>query len=135
MIEQDGEPQAPHFDTLCAELEEQPETVTRPLAPPIVTAAVFSVPSLETVDDLYEGRASGHIYTRDGNPNQEAFAALVARLEGAEAGLAAATGMAAISAAVLTGLRSGDRIVAGHDLYGRTMAMLRGPLAALGVQT
>ncbi len=124
-----------HFETLCAEIEEQPETVTRPLAPPIVTAAVFSVPSLETVDDLYEGRVRGHIYTRDGNPNQEALGALVARLEGAEAGLAAATGMAAITAAVLTGLRSGDRIVAGHELYGRTMAMLRGPLAALGVET
>jgi len=126
---------AAHFDTLCAEIEEQPETVTRPLAPPIVTAAVFSVPTLETVDDLYEGRAAGHIYTRDGNPNQEAFAALVARLEGAEAGVAAATGMAAISAAMLTGLQNGDRIVAGHDLYGRSMAMLRGPLAALGVHT
>ncbi len=59
-----------HFETLCAEIEEQPQSVTRPLAPPIVTAAVFSVPSLETVDDLYEWRASGHIYTRDGNPNQ-----------------------------------------------------------------
>jgi len=96
---------------------------------------VFSVPTLETVDDLYEGRAAGFVYTRDNNPNQAVFGDLVARLEGAEAGLATATGMAAVAAAVLPGLKAGDRIVAGHDLYGRTMAMLRDPLAALGVRT
>ncbi len=124
-----------HFDTLCAETEPQPESVTRPLTMPIVTAAVFQVDSLETVDDLYEGRSTGYVYTRDGNPNQTVLGDLVARLEGAEAGLAAASGMAAITAAILPGLKQGDRIVAGHDLYGRTMGMLRGPLAALGVQT
>lgn len=124
-----------HFETLCAELDHQPESVTQPLAMPIVTAAVFSVPTLETVDDIYEGRTPGYIYTRDANPNQAVLGDLVARLEGAEAGLAAATGMAAITASILTGLKSGDRIVAGHDLYGRTMALLRDPLTALGVRT
>ncbi len=123
------------FETLCAEIEPQPESVTRPLTMPIVTAAVFQADSLETVDDLYEGRASGYMYTRDGNPNQSVLGELVARLEGAEAGLAAASGMAAIAAAIMPGLKQGDRIVAGHDLYGRTMGMLRGPLAALGVTT
>src|SRR6185437_6135470 len=43
--------------------------------------------------------------------------------------------MAAIAAAILPGLKQGDRVVAGHDLYGKTAALLRGPLAALGVQT
>lgn len=124
-----------HFETLCAEIEPQPDSVTRPLTMPIVTTAVFQVDSLETIDDIYEGRASGYIYTRDGNPNQTVLGDLVARLEGAEAGLAAASGMAAITAAILPGLKHGDRIVAGHDLYGRTMGMLRGPLAALGVET
>jgi len=125
----------PRFETLCAELEPQPASVTRPLTMPIVTAAVFAADSLETIDDLYEQRASGFVYTRDANPNQVVLAELVARLEGAEAGLAAASGMGAITAALLPGLHAGSRVVAGHDLYGRTMAILRGPLAALGVET
>src|SRR5436305_1994561 len=103
-----------HFETLCAEIQPQPESVTRPLTMPIVTAAVFQADSLETVDDLYEGRAAGFIYTRDGNPNQAVLGDLVARLEGAEAGLATASGMAAITGAILPGLKQGDRIVAGH---------------------
>ncbi|MHB8574296.1 MAG: trans-sulfuration enzyme family protein [Dehalococcoidia bacterium] len=127
--------QPEHIETLCAEIEPQPESVTRPLTMPIVTAAVFQVDSLETVDDLYEGRSQGYIYTRDANPNQTVLGDLVARLEGAEAGLAAASGMGAIAAAIMPGLKHGDRIVAGHDLYGRTMGMLRGPLSALGVET
>jgi len=124
-----------HFETLCAEIEPQPASVTLPLTMPIVTAAVFQSDSLETIDDLYEGRKSGYVYTRDANPNQTVLADLVARLEGAETGVAAASGMGAIAAAIMSGLKQGDRLVAGHDLYGRTMGMLRTSLAALGVST
>lgn len=125
----------PRFETLCAEVDEQPASIAAPLAMPIVTAAVFQLPSLEAIDALYEGRAEGFVYTRDGNPNQTVLGGIVARLERAEAGLATATGMAAIAAALLPGLKQGDRIVASDDLYGRTMSLLRGPLAALGVDT
>jgi cystathionine beta-lyase/cystathionine gamma-synthase len=124
----------PDFATLCVAADDEPLSVTQPLVPPIVTSAVFVVPSLATVDALYEGRAEGYIYTRDGNPNQAALGRLVARLEGAEDGAAAATGMAAVAAAVLDGLHAGDRVVAAHDLYGKSMTLLRGPLMALGVR-
>lgn len=124
-----------HLETLCAEVEEQPVSLTQPLALPIVPASVFEVDSLETLDEISEGRASGFIYTRDGNPTQAALERLVARLEGAEAGLACASGMGAVAAALLTDLESGDRIVAATALYGRTVALLNGPLARLGVRT
>jgi len=124
----------PDFATLCAGADKPVPSVTQPLVAPIVTSAVFHIPTLETVDALYEGRAEGFIYTRDGNPNQAALGRLVARLEGAEDGAAAATGMAAVAAAVLDGLKQGDRIVAAHDLYGKSMALLRGPLSGFGVR-
>jgi cystathionine gamma-synthase len=123
-----------HLETLCAEVEEQPPSVSRPLAPPIVPAAVFAMDSLEMLDDVTEGRAPGYIYSRDGNPTQAALERLVARLEGAEAGVACASGMGAIAAALLTGLKAGDRIVAASALYGRTLGLLNGPLAQLGVR-
>jgi cystathionine gamma-synthase len=124
-----------HLETLCAEVEEQPDSVTQPLALPIVPASVFEVDSLETLDDVTEGRAAGYIYSRDGNPTQAALERLVARLEGGEAGVACASGMGAIAAALLTDLRVGDRVVAASALYGRTIGLLTGPLARLGVTT
>jgi cystathionine beta-lyase/cystathionine gamma-synthase len=130
----DDNAREPRLETVCAEVDEQPPSLTRPLAMPIVPSSVFAVDSLEALDDVSEGRADGFIYTRDGNPNQAVLERLVGRLEGAEAGLACASGMGAIAAALLTGLRSGDRVVAGDALYGRTMALLSGPLAAFGVR-
>ncbi|MGI8554461.1 MAG: trans-sulfuration enzyme family protein, partial [Dehalococcoidia bacterium] len=124
-----------HFETLCAEIEAQPASVTRPLVMPIVPAAVFQIDSLETLDDLYEGRAEGYIYSRDGNPNQTVLERLVAGLEGAEAGLACASGMGAIATALMTGLKAGDRIVAGDALYGRTTGLINGPFAAFGIRS
>ncbi len=124
-----------HLDTLCAEVEEQPPSVSRPLALPIVPAAVFEMESLEMLDDITEGRAPGYIYSRDGNPTQAALERLLARLEGAEAGVACASGMGAVAAALLPGLKAGDRVVAASALYGRTLTMLSGPLTQLGVRT
>lgn len=123
-----------HFETICAEIEAQPASATQPLIMPIVPAAVFAVDSLELLDDIYEGRAAGYIYSRDANPNQTVLEQLVARLEGAEAALACASGMGAIAAALLAGLRAGDRIVASDALYGRTAGLIAGPLTDLGVQ-
>jgi len=123
-----------HLETVCAEIDQPPPSVTRPAVMPIVASAPFVVDSLETLDDLYEGRAEGFVYSRGGNPNQVVLERLVARLEGAEAGLAAASGMGAIAAALMTGLKAGDRIVASDSLYGPTATLLLGPLAALGVR-
>jgi cystathionine beta-lyase/cystathionine gamma-synthase len=122
------------FETLCAEVDIQPLSATQPLAMPIVASAVFQVDTLELLDEIYEGRVEGYIYSRDANPNQAVLEQLVARLEGAEVGLACASGMGAIAAALLAGLRAGDRIVAGDALYGRTAGLVSGPLAALGVR-
>jgi cystathionine beta-lyase/cystathionine gamma-synthase len=129
----DTNPGDVEFETLCAEVDELPASRTRPLALPIVPSSVFEVDSLETLDEVSEGRAEGHIYTRYGNPNQAALERLVARLEGAEAGLACASGMGAIVAVLLANLRSGDRVIASTALYGPTAMLLAGPLAGFGV--
>jgi cystathionine beta-lyase/cystathionine gamma-synthase len=126
--------QEPQFESLCAEVDEPFASETRPLALPIVPASVFEVDSLETLDDVSEGRAHGYIYTRYGNPTQAALEQLVARLEGAEAGLACASGMGAIAAALLPSLRSGSRVVASTALYGPTAGLLNGPLARFGIE-
>lgn len=75
-------------------------------------------------------------YTRLGNnPNQEAVAGKVAALEGAEAALLLASGMAATATTFLALLRSGDHVVASEHLYGTTRSLLADELPRRGIET
>lgn len=74
-------------------------------------------------------------YSRMGNnPNQEVVAAKVAALEGTEAALLLASGMAATAMTVLALVRSGDHVLASTHLYGTTRLLLRDELARRGVE-
>ena len=120
--------------TLCARPGARASSVTPPLAPPIQLSSVYEFADLEQVDALYGGTSSGFIYARDGHPNATQLAEKIARLEGAEAAVICASGMAAESALFLAHLQSGDRIAISEGLYGRTTLMVAGELARFGVQ-
>lgn len=103
---------------------EPQDFVTRPSVLPIYQTTAFDVADLDQLGDVSQGRAAGHIYTRDSNPNHSAFADAVAQLEGAEAGIACSSGMGGMAAAVMAHVKSGDHIVAARVLYGKTLQML-----------
>lgn len=105
-----------------------------PLAPPIVQASVHVYDDLEDYDQVASGLRPGHVYGRNSNENTAALESAVAELEGAEAGVATASGMAAIFAAVLAAAPRPAPIVVDRDAYGVTLAMLRQDLAPLGYQ-
>ncbi|HET6426648.1 MAG TPA: PLP-dependent transferase, partial [Planctomycetaceae bacterium] len=111
-----------------------PEFVTRPSAPPIYMTTAFDLEDLGQLDAVATGREAGYIYTRDGNPNHEAFAADVARLEGAEAGIVAASGMGALTAGLLALVKTGDHLIAARLLYGRTGQLINHLCASFGVK-
>ena len=69
------------------------------------------------------GKLRGYEYSRTGNPTREALEALIAELEGGTAGLAFASGMAAITA-VLSLFNSGDKVVISTNVYGGTFRVL-----------
>src|SRR4051794_36418780 len=96
--------------TTCARPSDDPPSRTAPLSPPIELSAVYRIDGLAQIDALYEGGEPGFIYARDGHPNAARLAAKVAALEGAEAALVCASGMAAESALFLTVLGRGDEI-------------------------
>ncbi|MGO0061551.1 trans-sulfuration enzyme family protein [Brevibacillus fluminis] len=102
-------------------------------ATPIYQTSVFSFPGLEEVEDFYAG-GRNYLYTRNGNPNQVELAEAVAALEQAERGVAAASGMGAIMAGVLAVVKPGERILASHEIYGGTYALLHNELARLGIE-
>ena len=70
-------------------------SVTSPSAPPIYQTTAFDVPDLDVLHALYEGKATGDVYTRDSNPNHTALAESIAIMEDAEAGAVFASGMGA----------------------------------------
>ncbi|HBG98092.1 MAG TPA: O-succinylhomoserine sulfhydrylase [Rhodobacteraceae bacterium] len=77
----------------------------------------------------------GFIYARYGNPTVAMFEDRIAALEGAEAGFATASGMAAVTAALMCDLRQGDRVVASRALFGSCLWVLTELLPRFGVQT
>ncbi len=102
-------------------------------AVPIYQSATFAT------DDAAELAAvmasgSGYTYARLGNPTAAAMASAVAELEGAEAGFAFGSGMAAIHAALAASLQAGDRVVATRAVYGSTRQLLDRVFARFGVR-
>lgn len=107
--------------------------VTRAKSLPIYETSVFVYDSLEQVDDFLAGNPDNYMYTRIGNPNQAALEALVRDLEGGEAALFSASGMAAISAALLGLLSAGDHLIASRELYGTTQSLIEKELSRFGI--
>jgi cystathionine beta-lyase/cystathionine gamma-synthase len=93
---------------------------------------VWKVASLDSVDAIYEGRAPGFLYARDGHPNLVELATKIADLEHAEAAWIGASGMAVESALLLTLLKSGDHVALADGVYGKT-GRLTGELERFGV--
>ena len=106
-----------------------------PTAVPVYLSATFSADNAETLGDVLTETVPGYAYSRIDNPTVAALAAAVAELEGAAAGFAFATGMAAIHAALVALVSSGDRVVASTAVYGSTRALLTDVLARFGVET
>ncbi|MFN0052376.1 MAG: trans-sulfuration enzyme family protein [Planctomycetales bacterium] len=120
-------------ETICARGGWYHEFATRPSAPALFQTTAFDMHGLEQLEAVASGREAGYIYTRDGNPNHDAFAADVARLEGAEAGVVAASGMGAMTAVLLAHVKTGDHVVAARVLYGRTAQLLNHMQTSFGV--
>jgi len=107
--------------------------VTRAKSLPIYETSVFVYESLAQVDDFLAGNPDNYMYTRLGNPNTAALETLVCELEGGEAALFSASGMAAISAALLGRLNAGDHLIASRELYGTTQSLIEKELARFGI--
>lgn len=106
-----------------------------PSSVPIYQAATFASADAEELGDVTTGRQPGYVYARLGNPTVDALADAFAALHAADAGFAAATGMAAIHLAVTSQVAAGDRIVATRALYGTTRSLFSTVLARAGVAT
>ena len=110
-----------------AEVEQTPVTV------PIYQTSTFEVGSAAELEELLEFRRPGHSYTRYSNPTHAALEGALAELEGGEAALATASGMAAIHGAMLSLLRSGDEVLIPAAVYGGTVGLFNAVMPRLGI--
>ena len=93
------------------------------MAVPIYMTTAYAFDSAEHAANLFALKELGNIYTRIGNPTTDVFEKRFAALEGGEAALATASGMAAITYSVLNLCEAGDNIVAANQLYGGTVTL------------
>ena len=110
-----------------------PESASAPVVHPLCPSVVYRSTDADELDAQYEGRLSGYTYAREGHPNASILADKIDWLEGANGGTITGSGMAAVSAAFLSLLKQGDHIVAGNQLYGRSLRLLRHDLPRMGV--
>ena len=124
-------PERQGFATRIVHAGEPSPRIGGAIIPPVFQSTVFE----STPTDAESGEYADVVYPRLSNlPNHTVLAAKLANLEGAEAALVTASGMAAASTAMLSVLRAGDHVIATGPLYGGTHALLRDLLPDLGIE-
>ncbi|MGC3874871.1 O-acetylhomoserine aminocarboxypropyltransferase/cysteine synthase family protein [Halomonas sp. GXIMD04776] len=104
------------------------------VAVPIHQTTSFSFDNAQHAADLFDLKVEGNIYSRIMNPTCAVLEQRIAALEGGIAGLAMASGMAAITAAIQTVAETGDNIVSISELYGGTYNLFAHTLPRQGIQ-
>ena len=125
-----------HFETLQLHVgQEQADVATDARAVPIYQTTSYVFRNSQHAADRFGLRDAGNIYGRLTNSTQGVFEDRVAALEGGTAGLAVASGAAAITYALQNVAGSGDHIVAANNLYGGTFNLLEHTLSTQGIDT
>lgn len=105
------------------------------LAAPLWGSSVWTSPSLDHASKAAVGARAACFYGRFANPTVTAFEEAIASLEGAEAALAFASGMGAVSAVILALCSAGDHVVAQRQIYSGTQMFLQAAAARFGIET
>src|SRR5215813_3408612 len=103
------------------------------VGPDICRTSTFTFSSTEEMKRWAEGKSSAYIYTRYGNPTLSIAEGKIAALEGAEAAVVTASGMAAISSALLGALKQGDEVITTAQTYGGTYRLMRDEFPDWGI--
>lgn len=123
-----------HFETLQLHVgQEQPDSATDARAVPIYQTTSYVFRNSQHAADRFGLRDAGNIYGRLTNSTQGVFEERVAALEGGVAGLAVASGAAAITYALQNILQVGDHVIAADNLYGGSYNLITHTLAAQGI--
>jgi O-acetylhomoserine (thiol)-lyase len=122
------------IETLAIHAGFEPDPTTKAVATPIYQTTSYAFDDTQHGADLFDLKVPGNIYTRIMNPTSDVLERRVAAMEGGVGALALASGMAAVTYAILTIAQSGDNIVSASTLYGGTYNLFAHTLPRLGIQ-
>lgn len=103
------------------------------VSPPIALTTTWAWPSVEAAESLAAAREPERFYRRLGAPNLSSLEVRLARLEGAERALGVASGMAAVTLALMTALPQGGHVVCARTVYGEAANFLKGLSGRMGI--
>ena len=101
---------------------------------PICRTSTFTFSSTAEMKLWAEGKSKAYIYTRYGNPTLAIVEKKIAAMEGAEAAVVTASGMAAISGALIGTLQQGDELISTAQTYGGTYRLMRDMFPGMGIK-
>ncbi len=124
------------FDTAAVQAGHEPDPTTHSRAVPVYRTSAYAFRSAEHARRLFSLEEPGNIYSRIGNPTNEALESRISELEGGDsASVAVASGTAAIFNTVATIAKAGDEIASAPNLYGGTYTMFDAILPDFGITT
>ena len=122
------------FETQSVHAGYSPDPTTKAVAVPIYQTAAYAFDSAQHGADLFDLKVAGNIYTRIMNPTNDVLEKRIAALEGGIAGLALASGQAAVAYSIQTIAEAGDNIISSTALYGGTYNLFHYTLPKFGVE-
>jgi len=123
-----------HFETEAIRTQDE-RTANREHSVPLYLTSSFVFEDAEQARALFADEIPGNIYTRFSNPNNSELIEKICRLEGAEDGLACASGMSAIFTSLGALLKAGDHVIASNALFGSSHQILNQILPKWGITT
>jgi O-succinylhomoserine sulfhydrylase len=121
-----------HFETDAVRTQ-IPTTPEREHSTPLYLTSSFVFENAEQARALFADEIPGNIYSRYSNPNTDEFVRKLCLMEGAEDGIATASGMAAVFVSLAALLASGDHVLAARSLFGSTHQILGKILPRWGI--
>ncbi|GAB4150352.1 MAG: methionine gamma-lyase [Planctomycetota bacterium] len=112
-----------------------PSAPAGPLSAPLIRATTHAQHDAESIRRMGAAEVAGEFYPRMGHANCRLFESLVAELEGSEGAVSFASGMAAMSGAILGLCGAGDAVAVAEEIYGGTSALVAHELPRFGVAT
>lgn len=110
------------------------QSVSVPKVMPIYMSSVFAFDDVPSLDAVYDGTATGYVYSRMSNPGTDAVCEVLAAAEQSEDALVFSSGMAAIITTIISQVQTGDHIVSSPVLYGGVYDYFKNELPRFGVE-
>ncbi len=130
-----SEPRPPGFDTLSLHAGGAPDSATGARATPIYLSTSFVFRDSDHAAALFNMERSGHVYSRISNPTNAVLEERIAALEGGVAGIAVASGQAALHLGLATIAGAGSHVLASRALYGGSQNLLGYTMKRFGIET